>query len=479
MSPELQGVIELNALFAITGLALLAGLRGWRTWLELLDSLGLALLLGTSAVAVLATLVLIAGGGLPTWTILGLAAAVAIPGVILSVVLRRPLPSTLGVLPRLSLGTGVAAVGAAGLLAILVELFRLARVMPLGGGDSFEDWVPRAKIIYFFGKIDTPLFTGLPGPRYPILVPTLQAMDFRFMGSGFGPELAVEYWFLFAGFAFAASFILRRIAPAWLVWPFVALTAVLPQLVNRVLNAQADWALDVFFVVAALVAVAWLREGGSWLLVSLGILLAAVIATKQEGLLLAGCLYIGLGAGHDRVAAPDLAAAHCRWACGVSRQPAVADLVGHDGTCLTSLPTVGLRDLLTHLHRGWASLHLVLRLTFDYGMWFALVPVALLAAAAALTPPRPTARDRARLPRDLPDGDRRFHLHPLGRLHLQARHPAELDADPPRRRSDRPPLGDLRAAPDLPAAPGSRTIPQYVGLPQWTPTRSRSACSGA
>ncbi len=386
MSPELQGVIELNALFAITGLALLAGLRGWRTWLELLDSLGLALLLGTSAVAVLATLVLIAGGGLPTWTILGLAAAVAIPGVILSVVLRRPLPSTLGVLPRLSLGTGVAAVGAAGLVAILVELFRLSRVMPLGGGDSFEDWVPRAKIIYFFGKIDTPLFTGLPGPRYPILVPTLQAMDFRFMGSGFGPELAVEYWFLFAGFAFAASFILRRLAPAWLVWPFVALTAVLPQLVNRVLNAQADWALDVFFVVAALVVVAWLREGGSWLLVSLGILLAAVIATKQEGLLLAGCLYIGLGVatiGSRRRTWPPLIAVglaaylvNLPWRIwwGTRHLPDV-------------LPTVGLRDLLTHLHRGWASLHLVLRLTFDYGMWFALVPVALLAAAAALSLP--------------------------------------------------------------------------------------------
>ena len=327
MSPELQGVIELNALFAITGLALLAGLRGWRTWLELLDSLGLALLLGTSSVAVLATLVLIAGGGLPTWTILGLAAAVAIPGVILSVVLRRPLPSTLGVLPRLSLGTGVAAVGAAGLVAILVELFRLARVMPLGGGDSFEDWVPRAKIIYFFGKIDTPLFTGLPGPRYPILVPTLQAMDFRFMGSGFGPELAVEYWFLFAGFAFAASFVLRRIAPAWLVWLFVALTAVLPQLVNRVLNAQADWALDVFFVLAALVAVAWLREGGSWLLVSLGILLAAEIATKQEGLLLVGCLYVGLAAATVRERRRRLASRRARRSRRVPREPSLADLV--------------------------------------------------------------------------------------------------------------------------------------------------------
>jgi hypothetical protein len=147
-----------------------------------------------------------------------------------------------------------------------VSLFRLARVMPLGGGDSFEDWVPRAKVIYFFGKIDTPLFTGLGGSRYPIFVPTLQAMDFRFMGSAFGPELAVQYWFLFAAFVFAAASNLRRLAPAWLVWLFVGLAAVLPQLAGRVLNAQADWALDLPFALAAALVVVWIRErekGGS------------------------------------------------------------------------------------------------------------------------------------------------------------------------------------------------------------------------
>jgi hypothetical protein len=380
----MTGIVLLNLLFMGAGVVLLAGLRSWDTWIELFDSLGLALVVGTCAIAVLGTLVLIAGGGLPLPTILGLAAAVAAVGVALAVWRHRPLPRRLGSLPRLSAGTIAACIGALGTLAILVALFRLARVMPLGGGDSFENWVPRAKVIYFFGKIDTPLFTGLGGSRYPILVPTLQAMDFRFMGSAFGPELAIQYWFLYAGFVFGAFSLLRRLAPAWLAWLFIALSGVLPQLIGRVLNAQADWALDLPFALSAVLAVVWLREREAWQLACFGILIAAEIATKQEGLLLVGCLYAGIAAASLRdwrrawppVAIVGAAAylVNLPWRIwwGERHLPPV-------------LPTVGLGDLATHLHRGWLSLHLILRLVFNYEMWLAVVPIALVAAVAALT----------------------------------------------------------------------------------------------
>jgi hypothetical protein len=389
----MTGIVLLNLLFMGTGLALLAGLRSWETWIELLDSLGLALIVGTCAVGVLATLILIAGAGLPLGTILGLAAFVAAVGIALARVRRRVLPRRFGSLPPLSAGTIAACVGAVGTLAILVALFRLARVMPLGGGDSFENWVPRAKVIYFFGKIDTPLFTGLGGPRYPILVPTLQAMDFRFMGTAFGPDLAIQYWFLYAGFVFGAFSLLRRLAPAWLAWLFIALTGVLPNLIGRVLHAQADWALDLPFALSALLVVAWLRERQSWQLVCFGILIAAEIATKQEGLLLVGCLYAGIAAASFRdwrrawppVAIVGAAAylVNLPWRIwwGERRLPPV-------------LPTVGPGDLLSHLHRGWLSLHLILRLVFNYEMWFGVVPIALIAALAALTAGR-RAREAA------------------------------------------------------------------------------------
>ncbi len=384
MGASLQGVLELNVLFLAAGLALLWGLRGFGSWLDLLETLGLALCLGLSAVAVLATLVLVAGGGLSTATILALCAAVAATGAAVALARHRPLPRTIGRLPRLSPGVLVAAGLALATVTILVAFVRVARVAPLGGGDSWEFWVPKAKIIYFFGSIDGKLFASLPGPRYPLLVPALQAMDFRFMGSTFAPALAFQYWFLYAGFVFAAAMLLRRLVPAWLAWLFVGLTAVIPELDNRLLGGQADWTLDVLYSLTALLAVCWLRTREPWLLAATGVVLAAVIATKQEGLLLAGCLGAGIGVAtvrRWRTAWPPLIAVgvaaylvNLPWRLwwGSRRLPAV-------------LPTGGVHELVTHLSRAWPSLHLVLRLLFSYQMWLAFVPLALVAAAVSLT----------------------------------------------------------------------------------------------
>jgi hypothetical protein len=272
-------------------------------------------------------------------------------------------------------------------------MFRVARVMPMGGGDSFEDWVPKAKVIYYDGSIYSALFKSFPAGRHPLLVPALQAMDFRLMGSAFAPELAVQYWLLLAGFVFAAASLLRRLAGAPLAWLFVGVACVIPQLDGRVLNAQADWALDIEFAIAALLAVTWLRFRQSWQLVALGIMLAAVIAIKQEGLLLAGCLYAGLAlatARRIRTTWPPLFATGVaaylvnlpfRVWWQVERIP-IAD------------PTVSLMHMLSNPHRAWPSLLLVLRLLFNYDMWLLFVPTAIVASAAALTlsgEPRETA----------------------------------------------------------------------------------------
>ncbi len=384
MGATLRGVLELNLLLLVTGLAVLWAARGFRSWLEVLDGLGLALLLGVSTIGVLATLVLVAGGGLSYATILGLCAVVSGAAALVAVSLRRTIPRSFGRLPRLSVATVAAALCALASVLILVALVRVAHVMPLGGGDSFEDWVPKAKVIYFDGSIYSSLFKSLPAGRHPLLVPALQAMDFRFMGSAFAPQLAVQYWLLFAGFVFAAAALLRRLVPTPLAWLFVGLACVIPQLDLRVLNAQADWALDIQFAIAALFAVSWLRNQEGWLLIGLTIMLAGTIATKQEGLLLAGCLYAGL------------ALATCRrlrstwpplFAAGV-----VAYLVNLPFRIWWDVehlpiadPTVSLSRMLSDPDRAWTSFHLVLRLVFAYDMWLAIVPLTIAAAAAALT----------------------------------------------------------------------------------------------
>ena len=382
MGRSMQGLIELNALFLVTGLAIIWGLRGWRSWLDLLDTLGVAFMFGLSTICVASTVALVLGGGLSYTIVLGLCAAVVAVFSALAVGRHKPLPRRFGTLPPLTFGTIAAVIAAVGAIAVLIAFFRLARVTPLQGGDSFEFWVPKAKAIYFFGGLDEQLFRALPGPSYPLLVPALQAMDFRFMGSTYGSALAVQYWFLIVGFIFAAAALLRLIVASWLAWLFLALVLVIPELDNRLLGAQADWTLDIFFTLTALLAVTWLRTRETWLLVGFGISAAALLATKREGQLLAACLLGGIFAASPRgwrtslrlVGVAALAyAVNIPWRIWWSSRHLASDA-----------PSGGLQ-ITSHLSRAWPSLHLVLRLLFAYDLWLLFVPFALVAALASLT----------------------------------------------------------------------------------------------
>jgi hypothetical protein len=392
MGRSMQGLLELNGLFLLTGLAIVWAVRGWHSWLDLLDTAGIALMLGLGAVCAAATVVLSLGGGLSGWVVLGLCAGVAAPASIIAVSRSRPLPRGMGPLPPRTIGTLAAVVGALGTVAVLIAFFRVAHVTPLQGGDSFEFWVPKAKAIYFFDGLDERLFRALPGPSYPLLVPALQAMDFRLMGSADAPALAVQYWFLIAGFVFAAAALLRALVPAWLTWLFVGLAMVIPELDNRLLGAQADWTLDIFFALTALFAITWLRSREPLLLVGFGISLAAMLATKREGQLLAACLFVGLLAGSPRawrtwlrlLAVGAVAySVNIPWRLWWSSRQLASDA-----------PSGGL-DLTSHLSRVWPSFELVIRLLFAYDLWLVFVPLALVAALASITQagsPRETAR---------------------------------------------------------------------------------------
>ena len=167
----------------------------------MLEYLGVALVLGLGTVCVVATLVLIAGGGLSFWMIVVLCVVVAAPAAGLAFLRRRPLSARARRAAEARLPREVVALGL-GLLtvALLVAFYRAARVNSFITNDSFAFWIPKAKAIYFFGGLDEQLFRTLPGPSYPLLVPVLQAMDFRFMGSADVPNLAFQSWLLLVGF---------------------------------------------------------------------------------------------------------------------------------------------------------------------------------------------------------------------------------------------------------------------------------------
>ena len=75
------------------------------------------------------------------------------------------------------MAAGVALIG-----LLLEALFRSARLQSLQAYDAWAFWVPKGKAIFFFGGLDERLFTSLPGPTYPPLVPILDAAAFHAMG---------------------------------------------------------------------------------------------------------------------------------------------------------------------------------------------------------------------------------------------------------------------------------------------------------
>lgn len=384
MSRSILGVVGVNGLFALTGLCVLWGIRGLRSWLDALEHLGVALMLGVAAVTVLATLWLIGGQHLTVWVVLVLCAVVAAPAVQLGLVRRRTLPRALGDLPRLSSAATLSALALFALAAaFLGALYLVARVNSFITEDSFVFWIPKAQAIYYFGGLDEQLFRTLHGSSYPILLPTLDAIDFRFMGSADVPNLALQSWFLLVGCLTSMAALLRPLVRPWLLWLFVVFAAVLPNLDYRLYLGEADWTVDIFFVLAALFLVRWVAMRERWLLAGYGVLLAATFAAKREGALFVVCLVGG--------ALVATAPGRRRWL------PILAVTAGAYATSIPwhvwwssrhlqpDLPAGWRENLVSNLSRIRPAYAVVFRLLFTYDFWLVAVPVALVAAVLGLT----------------------------------------------------------------------------------------------
>ncbi len=194
----------------------------------------------------------------------------------------------------------VSAVGVASAGLYLELLFRSARLQGLFAFDAWAFWVPKAKAIYYFGGLDHQLFTSLPNPSYPPVIPIVDAAAFHFMGGPDTVTFHLQYWFFVVGFVAAVAGILWRRVPAWILWPFLLLAMVAPRLAGRLLTPQADFLVDFFFVGAALLVGVWLYERKRWQLVASSLLLCGGTLTKREGLLFAACLYAAAGLATSR-----------------------------------------------------------------------------------------------------------------------------------------------------------------------------------
>ena len=371
MTPHaLAGLVVLNIVFLMSGVAVLWVLRGFETWGDLARLGGLAYLTGVVAVGSTWTLLLIAGLSF------SLAVVLAVPiGLLLACLIagrrrgrRRPRPG-----PVPTEGLIVSALALAVVGVVLEAAFRSARLTGLYSWDAWAFWVPKAEAIYFLGGLDPQFFTLLPGSSYPPLIPVLDAAAFHFMGSPDVVTLHVQYWFFALGFLWALAGLISARVPAWILWPFVLLALTAPRIGRRFDVPEADLFLDYLFVAAAVLVYLWLRERQRWQLVTAAILLCGVVLTKREGLLFVVILLVSalLSGGRELRAIwrPLLLTACAVGAVAIPwRVWYFAHGVAGEGSGL--VPSASAERL-------WPSLRLAVRVFFENGYWSVIAPVAV------------------------------------------------------------------------------------------------------
>jgi hypothetical protein len=376
----LAGLAGFNLFVLVVGTAVLAALRGWRPWRELARSAGLGYMLGVALLGSSFSIELVLGVPFSFLTIVltgGLVAAAAL-------VLARPLARWHPERPSgRAPGIGAAAVVFGGALVVYLEaLFRAGRLAGLSAWDAWAFWVPKAEAIYVFGGLDEQFFRELSNPTYPPLLPALEATAFHFMGSADVVTLHLQLWFFACGFVAAvASLLAPRVSP-YLLWPCLLLVLVAPRIVGRTLDPQADFLLDYFFALAALLIALWLVEREPWLLATAAPFMVAAVLTKREGQLLVACALVAAALAswrQWRVAWPRLAAV-----AGVAVAATAVWHAWYSSRDLTGeLPAGGVLALFDNLDRGWPAFDAVLGTVFDYDLWLVVVPLVGLGVALA------------------------------------------------------------------------------------------------
>lgn len=374
---SLLGIAWLNILYLASGVALLWWVRGFATWSEVARLAGVAYLGGIAVVGTTWTMLVIVGVPFTGWTVL------AVPGGAIAfgwlAAARRGRARPRPGIPAIGRSSVVSAVGIAAAGVMLEAMFRGARLSGLYWWDAWSFWVPRAKILYLWGGIDEQLWGALAGSGYPILVPVLDAASFHAMGAADVVTLHAQYWLFGVGFVWALAGVLADRVPAWILWPFVLLMLVAPRMGRRFLVTEADLLLDFLFVLAALLLVYWVLERERWHLIAAAALMAAMVNTKREGLLLAAVLVVaaGLASLRDwRFAWPRLGAVVV--VVAVLAAPwriwyLAHGITGEGPTAATGGGT----------DRLWPSMRLALDVLFSSDYWSVIVPVAIGAVVLA------------------------------------------------------------------------------------------------
>jgi hypothetical protein len=280
------GLLLANALFLAIGVGLLPLLRIAPDRTTLVERLPLAYPVGVAATGILAAhLALI---DVPV----GLVELVVLAALVLVFGLRRARGATasntvLLAEPRWSrlVGGGALVVS----LVLLAHAWATYELRPLLEWDGWAIWGTRSRALYEFGGATGPVFTSdvyLP-LQHPLLLPSLDAIGFRAMGS-YDPTLVhVQLALLAFGFLLGFVSLLRDRVPLVLVGASALAVLSAEPVLKQLSTGLADVPLA-FLVALGLVGTGrWLSTGERWPLVAGTLFLGAATLAKSEGLFFA------------------------------------------------------------------------------------------------------------------------------------------------------------------------------------------------
>ena len=294
---EWIGLLALNGLFLGVGTALLSGLGLVRSAGDGLRFAGLSLWSGWASVGIASSYLLVLGARLSLLQAVLAAAAIAVVGLLVSrrvsALVRRPRRFRPVRYERAAVWAG--ALVLAGYLELL---FLRARLAEPTRWDTWAYWIPRAKSIVHFGGLDTGPggFTSFANPDYPPLKPALEAVVFRFVGDVDGGVLVVQYWVLaVAFFGAVGALLVDRVRPA-VLWPLLAVAALLPAFGSMVGSLLADEPIALLFALAGVCGALWLVDREPRFVALATLFLAAAVLVKNDGVMLLAVLWVLLAA---------------------------------------------------------------------------------------------------------------------------------------------------------------------------------------
>jgi hypothetical protein len=293
----MAALLGANALMLVAGFGILPLLGIARSWRLLFFRCGLAYLCGILLVGIVSAhlaLVHVSFG----WTGLGILAALSLG------LCAWRLKGTER--PSWRRPGWIDTAGFAALVALVIDYGRAFRVAPLNRYDAWAIWALKGHALYALGWADPLVFAGasyrFANLDYPLLLPSLEAVDFRSMGA-FDTRLLHVQFLLFLVAALLALFaLLRDRVPSLVLWPSLFALALAPAVFDQLLTAYADLPLALVFGVGVGAAGRWVITNERWALALATFCFAGALLTKNEGSLFVLAVFLGL-----------LVAAHTRW----------------------------------------------------------------------------------------------------------------------------------------------------------------------